>query len=271
MIGKFPKVGPRVYGGGSAYGPLTNAYASTVGITSPTILNALNELEKNLKGTGTSSTYDFYGNDHLIYVYPNRGASQLGAETDFLATYNGTAFNSPSYTNNGVVFDGVNDYINTGFILNSLGNEQRTGALGYYKSIGAGTWVLGAAQDPDKYNGIALSYSGNSSTSYFGSDNTSGIVTSDNATDGVRGGMRLNSNDLIVQVKDTQSTFIRAFGAHPLIQDVRGALNYSTNGNIIAHKACTEVILMRFKGDINASRLTTLKNVLNQFVTDLGI
>jgi len=262
----------RPVSGGASYLPLTTAYAASTGITDPTILNACNELEKNIKalpGASINTTYDFYGDGNLAYVYVNRGSSEVGCETDFIGLFNSIMQNAPTFTVDGVVYDGVSDFADTGYnLLTELSSDFLCGYLGYYKNIGSGTYAVGAGIDPNKYNGVPINY-GAGRTGFYGSDDAGGTDPADNSTDGVRGGFRISNTQRIIQVRNTQTTINNNFGAHPNLNVYRGCWDY--NGNPNSHKAITEVTLCGLKGNMNAVKLAVLKDILNQFVIDLGI
>jgi hypothetical protein len=262
-----------VSGGGASYLPLTTAYAAATGITDPTELNALNEFEKNIKGLPDASintTYDFYGDGNFGYVYVNRGSNEVGCETDFIQQFNRQIQNAPTYNNKGVVFDGVSVFATTGFVANTELPDERSGWIGLYYDIGSGSYATGAAQDPNKYNTLAVVFNPTTTTSEL-SDAGGTPFATDSAVDGVRGAFRISATNVIYQILNTASGGARAFGAHPAIQDTQGGLNYNTDGNVLAFKAITEAILIRLMVDIDAAKLVVLKNILNQFATDLGL
>jgi len=262
--------------GQSAVGllPLTSAFIAQFGITDAVIINAVNEIEKNIKGVAGASvntTYDFVTDGNLGYLYLMRGATEASCEWDFLSnSFPLTFFNAPTFNADGVVLDGAVDYGTTGWVASAELADEKSGWVMYAKGIGAGTYAIGAAQDPNKYNTYALVYNPTTSTSEL-SDAGGAPTTADTNADGVRGAFRIDVSNIIYQTLNVTGGGARAFGANPAIQDVIGGGNYNTDGNIIAHKAYTCVVIARLKGSINATKLTVLKNVLNQFVTDLGI
>jgi hypothetical protein len=109
-------VGIRIGGLGiSGFDADAAAYFERAGVTDATAKNQINAFVKGVKDLG------FYNN---MVSWPLRSAQNAGTGTTAyslggLGTFNGTLTNGPTWGTDGVVFDGINDFINTGNSFNT--------------------------------------------------------------------------------------------------------------------------------------------------------
>jgi hypothetical protein len=92
-----------------------SAYFTRAGVTDATAKAQINEFVKGVKALGLWNN---------MVSWPLRSAQNAGTGTTAyslggLGTYNGTLTNGPTWGANGVVFDGINDFINTGNPFNT--------------------------------------------------------------------------------------------------------------------------------------------------------
>ena len=110
------KGGIRIGGLGiSGYDADAVAYFERAGVTDATAKGQINAFVKGVKDLG------LYNN---MVSWPLRSAQNAGTGTTAyslggLGTFNGTLTNGPTWGADGVIFDGINDFINTGDPINS--------------------------------------------------------------------------------------------------------------------------------------------------------
>lgn len=105
-IGYGISVSPRL----AAFDPDALAYFTTAGITDNTAKTQINGFVKGIKDLGLWSS---------MVSWPLRSSQNAGTGTTAyslggLGTYNGTLTNGPTWGENGIIFDGSDDYIITG-------------------------------------------------------------------------------------------------------------------------------------------------------------
>jgi hypothetical protein len=91
------------------------AFFATAGVTDATAKSQINDFVKGVKSLG------LYNN---MVCWPLRSSQNAGTGTTAyslggLGTFNGTLTNGPTWGTDGIVFDGSNDFINTGNPLNT--------------------------------------------------------------------------------------------------------------------------------------------------------
>ena len=108
MIGKFPKVGPRVYGG---FDPDAQAFITAAAITDPTQQSAINQLVVDLKAqslwTKLKAVYPFVGGTALSHKYNLKDPRDLDAAFKLMFSGGWT------HTANGAKPNGTNGYADT--------------------------------------------------------------------------------------------------------------------------------------------------------------
>ena len=91
------------------------AFFATAGVTDATAKTQINSFVKGIKDLG------LYNN---MVCWPLRSSQNAGTGTTAyslggLGTYNGTLTNGPTWGGDGIIFDGSNDFINTGNTFNT--------------------------------------------------------------------------------------------------------------------------------------------------------
>lgn len=163
-----------------SYDSDASAYFTTAGVTSTAGRQQVSRFVTGIKDLGLWSN---------MVCWPLRSSQNAGTGTiayslGGLGTFNGTLTNGPTWGANGIIFDGTNDYINTGFNPVSAGLNRFSCFLGvvclsnptnpdYAQLIGneaAANWQSGSGIARGATGGIVYYFLANSS----GSNSSSG-------------------------------------------------------------------------------------------------
>jgi len=136
--------------------PDAAAYISSAGITSRAECEAVNQLVKDLKGTGsTTNNTDVWSDMNAIYPVSPTSLSAAAYNLKDPTNYNITWWNNPTHSSAGVAFNGSTQYGDTGYAP-SVGNQD-SHAFGLnlqaYTS-GNSTVMASRTTSPNYYNSI---------------------------------------------------------------------------------------------------------------------
>jgi surface protein len=124
--GLIPKAGG---GGGASTDADSDAWIAAGGVTDPTEKAAVNQFALDLKGTGTTpNNSDVWNSLHWINLV---SATSLAASlNDLKGGYNLTAYNSPTWSQNGIIGNGSNMYLLTSYISQNDGSTLDSNSFG---------------------------------------------------------------------------------------------------------------------------------------------
>jgi hypothetical protein len=127
---------------GPAYDSDASAYFTTAGVTNADQKKNINSFVVGIKNLGYWSNMRCW----LLRSTQNAGIGTTAYSLGGLSASNGTLTNGPTWSADGVVFDGSNDYITLGTGAFSSGNSAES-FLGFFQATGgSGTVILGQGQ-----------------------------------------------------------------------------------------------------------------------------
>ncbi len=164
MIGKFPKVGPRVYGGFDAD---AQAFITAAGITDATQQQAINTLVVDMKGYGIwtkmKAIYPFVGGTATTHKYNLKDPRDLDAA--FRLSFNG----GWTHSSNGALPNGSNAYADTYFSQLNGFDSVSSASIGAYirTDSSSNSGDMGAGGTNTASSGMLI-YSSFGGSTYYG-------------------------------------------------------------------------------------------------------
>ena len=214
----------------ASYDPDAQAFFTAAGITDSTQKSAVNQLVLDLKAYGIWTTPN-------LVIYPMVGGTNtttsynLTNPAQFQISWIGGVVSS----NNGVQFNGINSYGNTGYNQTTVGDTLNSAHLSYYSRTDANltSSEIGVMNPASNYNMLILR---NAGTTYFLSNQSSLTTVADgnslgfyltnrqasNDIDGWKNGVKLINGTTASNSLPNANIFIGAFNSGGV------ATNYTT-------------------------------------------
>lgn len=254
MIGKFPKVGPRVYGGFDAD---AQAFITAAGITDATQKSYVNYLAVNFKANNSTLGGSLWS--RLTNIKPMVGGTSSAHSYNLqnIATFQETFVNSPTHNSLGVVFNGTTQYSFCGFIpSNELTTTQGAQIIYTQNGWSNGGCAIGALNGGVRFNIFGDYYEAGASFTLGSSPTGVGGMRSlaINGSSGFRG--YVNSTQDINNITPVSGL--------PTIETYLGALNFPTpyRANV--------TISFYAQGKVSSSDISTIYTIVQAAQTILG-